>query len=130
MSEAVKLLEKMSQIVNLNEMATAATIGSRKYIVYSDHIPPHFHLMENKKTLCKVIINETMPETTDDILIMKADLNIPVTNKLKKQLLSDLKSTDDEGDTVYKNIRKFWNGMNENNKVNSYDYSSITDYIV
>lgn len=127
MNKAGEVTEMMERM--MNEMATVYRTGPYAFVVYNDHIPPYFHILQNGKIICKVVIPPEMPQTIDDILIMKTDLTIPITNKFKKMILSTLQKEIDDG-LVYRLIRYSWRTMNENNPVETYDYSSIKDYIL
>lgn len=128
MSRAVEVTEMMERM--MNEMATVYRNGPYAFVVYTDRVPPHFHILQNNKTICKVVIPPEMPQTIDDIQIMKTDLHIPITNKFKKMILETLDRKTKRNIQVYPFICETWDGMNENTPIETYDYSSIRDYII
>lgn len=133
MSKAEEIKEKMDRIMermSLNEMATVYRTGPFAFVVYSDHTPPYFHILQNGQTICKVVIPPAMPQTIDDIQIMKTDLNIPITNKFKKMILETMSRHNKQNIEIYPFICATWDSMNEDYPIDTYNYANIGSYII
>jgi hypothetical protein len=108
----------LKQSNKLIEMAKAGESSTLVYQIYTDHDPPHFHVLKkNGSYEARILLPKKLPKSVDEIIVnsykYQKSSTDEVSNSDKKEILKFLKKIDKDFNKTYLDaIQILWKRLN------------------